>query len=132
MKVGFLGAGKLAQALAKGLISANLTPAEKIICSCPRSDVILLDQMRKLGCRTTSNNGHVADDSRILILAVKPPVIPKVLKDVSEFITPQHLVISVAMGITTRQIEKVKREIRKPLTSVRKTIVVQNHEAIPE
>ncbi|GBO08990.1 hypothetical protein AVEN_16129-1 [Araneus ventricosus] len=66
--------------------------------------------MRKLGCRTTSNNGHVADDSRILILAVKPPVIPKVLKDVSEFITPQHLVISVAMGITTRQIEKVRHE----------------------
>ncbi|KAF8778101.1 pyrroline-5-carboxylate reductase 2-like isoform X2 [Argiope bruennichi] len=106
LRIGFIGAGGMAQALARGLIAAELSPAERIICSCPRSDVLLLDQMRRLGCRTTSNNGHVADDSRILILAVKPPVIPKVLKDVAEFITPQHLVISVAMGITTRQIEK--------------------------
>ncbi|GFT91845.1 pyrroline-5-carboxylate reductase 2 [Nephila pilipes] len=57
---------------------------------------MLLDGMRS----------HVASESRIIILAVKPPVIPKVLKDITEHITPQHLVISVAMGITTRHIEK--------------------------
>lgn len=106
MRIGFVGAGGMAQALARGLIGAELTPAERILCSCPRSDVYLLEQMRKLGCRTTSNNSHVASDSRILILAVKPPVIPTVLKDITEHITPQHLVISVAMGITTRHIEK--------------------------
>ncbi|KFM65818.1 Pyrroline-5-carboxylate reductase 2, partial [Stegodyphus mimosarum] len=106
MRVGFIGAGKMAQALARGLIAGELTLPEKIICSCPRTDVMLLEQMRKLGCRTTSDNEHVADDSRVLILAVKPPVIPKVLKEISQFITPQHLVISVAMGITTKHIEQ--------------------------
>ncbi|XP_054707082.1 pyrroline-5-carboxylate reductase 2-like [Uloborus diversus] len=106
MRVGFIGAGKMAQALARGIIAGGLTPPEKIICSCPRTDVVLLEQMRKLGCRTTSDNGSVADDCRVLLLAVKPPVVPRVLKDVSPFITPQHLVISVAMGITTKFIEQ--------------------------
>ncbi|GFT34619.1 pyrroline-5-carboxylate reductase 2 [Nephila pilipes] len=70
---------------ANGLLGSSpcgkLASAEKILCSCPRSDVYLLDQMRKLGCRTSSNNSHVASESRIIILAVKPPVIPKVLKE---------------------------------------------------
>lgn len=107
MRVGFIGAGKMAQALAKGLIQGELTLPEKIFCSCPRTDVSLLDKMRRLGCRTSTDNGQVADDSRVLILAVKPPVIPLVLKEISSFVTPQHLVISVAMGITTRHIEQV-------------------------
>ncbi|KAG8182943.1 hypothetical protein JTE90_010572 [Oedothorax gibbosus] len=106
MKIGFIGAGQMAQGLAKGLIMAGLTPAEKILSSCPRVDVMLLEKMRKLGCRTTSNNEHVANDARVLILAVKPPIVPKVLKEIHQFITPQHLVISVAMGITTRHIEQ--------------------------
>jgi len=106
LRVGFIGAGQVSQAIARGIIAAELTSPEKILCSCPRTDVVLLEQMRKLGCRTTANNGDVADHSRVLILAIKPPVVPVVLKDITQFITPQHLVISVAMGITTRQIEQ--------------------------
>lgn len=107
MRVGFVGAGKMAQAIAKGILHGELTAPEKIFCSCPRDDIAMLERMRKLGCRTTVDNTQVADDSRVLILAIKPPVIPKVLKEISSVITPQHLVISVAMGITTRHIEQV-------------------------
>ncbi|XP_042903178.1 pyrroline-5-carboxylate reductase 2 isoform X3 [Parasteatoda tepidariorum] len=107
MRIGFIGVGRMAQTLAKGIISGELAQPEKILCSCPRVDVQLLEQMRKLGCRTTADNGDVAEHARVLILAIKPPVVPSVLKEITQYITPQHLVISVAMGITTRQIEQV-------------------------
>lgn len=60
MKIGIIGAGKMAQALARGFIASglgNITlvpsksyvgryPCNNLMCSCPRVDVRLLDQCK--------------------------------------------------------------------------------------
>jgi pyrroline-5-carboxylate reductase len=46
MKIGFIGAGKMAQALARGLIQSGRYEPSKIIASCPRIDVKLLDEIK--------------------------------------------------------------------------------------
>ena len=60
-----------------------------------------------IGCRTTYQNVDVLKHSEIVILAVKPPIIPLVLKDIRPYVTPKHLMISIAAGITSKSIEKV-------------------------
>ncbi|XP_050537086.1 uncharacterized protein LOC126903123 isoform X2 [Daktulosphaira vitifoliae] len=59
-----------------------------------------------LGSIVTFDNREVADNSEIICLAVKPNVVKCVLKQVRPAITSNHLLLSVAMGITIKQLEK--------------------------
>lgn len=45
--------------------------------------------------------------SEIVILAVKPPLIQTVLHDIKDYVTPNHLMISIAAGITLNSVENV-------------------------
>jgi len=44
MKIGFIGCGKMAQALAKGFIAAGITKPGNIIGSSPRADSLFLEE----------------------------------------------------------------------------------------
>ena len=63
--------------------------------------------LQDIGCRTTYFNHEVVKNSEILILAVKPPIMESVLHEIKELVTPKHLMISIAAGITLQTIEQV-------------------------
>ncbi|XP_037080667.1 pyrroline-5-carboxylate reductase 2-like isoform X2 [Pollicipes pollicipes] len=94
MKVGFLGAGKMAQALAKGFVAA-----EKLLNCCVIMDVS--------GCRTTHDNLEVVEQSDVVVIATKPPVVPKVLQEVNPAVRPHNLMMSIALGIPIRNLEQM-------------------------
>ena len=60
-----------------------------------------------VGIRTTHDNKEVVRSSDVVILAVKPYMVPKILFDESPLIHTNHLVISIAAGVTISQIEQV-------------------------
>jgi len=99
----------MAQALAKGFVAAGLTKAENVIASCPKSDNYLLEDMKKdvAGCQTTHNNLDVVENSEVVIIATKPPVVPKVLQEVNAAVRTHHLVMSIALGIPLRNLEQM-------------------------
>ncbi len=104
LTIGFLGAGKMASALAKGFLHAALTTAQKIIAS----DV--LEAARKdfaasVGGKITGRNPELLQFSRVIILTVKPPQVDDVLAQIREGFTSQHLLISIAAGVTLARIE---------------------------
>ncbi|XP_018346053.1 PREDICTED: pyrroline-5-carboxylate reductase 1, mitochondrial-like isoform X3 [Trachymyrmex septentrionalis] len=105
LKIGFLGGGKMAQALAKGFIRANLSKGEMILASCLPNDTGSIETFKKMGSSTVFANIPVIDFSDVLILSVKPQVVPKVL---SEFRVDDNkkLVLSIAMGISLKSLEK--------------------------
>ncbi|XP_054267442.1 pyrroline-5-carboxylate reductase 3 [Macrosteles quadrilineatus] len=107
LKVGFLGGGRMAHALAKGFISAGLTKGESIIASCHPADVVLAEAFKSLGSTVTYNNPEVAQKSDVIIISTKPSVVPMVLAEAKPNITPKNLLISVAMGITLKQLESL-------------------------
>lgn len=103
-KIGFVGGGKMAEALCKGIITAKLSEANRIIAS----DVLpercrLLSQ--EIGIKTTQNNRDVTSFANIIILAVKPHMMNAMLDDLKNSIIQQHLVVSIAAGIPIRSIE---------------------------
>ncbi|MCF6149544.1 MAG: pyrroline-5-carboxylate reductase [Candidatus Kuenenia sp.] len=108
-KIGFIGGGKMAEALCKGIINAGLSNSNNMMVS----DVIaercrLLN--KETGIQTTQNNHDIAAFADVIILAVKPQIIGKALTDIKNDITPRHLIISIAAGIPIHFIESKLRE----------------------
>jgi len=64
--------------------------------------------LQALGIRGGIDNREVVRSSDIVIVAVKPHVVSGVLQDVTSLVHANHLVISVAAGITTANIERVR------------------------
>jgi pyrroline-5-carboxylate reductase len=98
IRVGFLGAGRMATALAKGLVAAGFTAADSVLASDPLA-VARDDFARASGCRGAASNLEVARGADVLVLAVKPAHVGEVLAEVRSEIQPQHLVISIAAGV---------------------------------
>ncbi|XP_042205121.1 pyrroline-5-carboxylate reductase 3-like [Homarus americanus] len=106
LRIGFIGAGNMAQALAKGFISAGVAKPENLVASSPPADEHLLQQMKVLGCTTTHNNQEAAADTDIVVICVKPNIIGQVLRDLHPCVTlSRPLVTSVALGVTLADIE---------------------------
>lgn len=103
LKIGFIGGGKMAQALAKGFIRAGLSKGEMILASCLPTDSGSIDAFKEMGSETVFSNGPVVDYGDILILSVKPQVVPMVLPDLKNY---NKLLLSIAMGVPLASLEK--------------------------
>uniref|UniRef100_A0A8D0EW59 pyrroline-5-carboxylate reductase n=1 Tax=Strix occidentalis caurina TaxID=311401 RepID=A0A8D0EW59_STROC len=106
MSVGFIGAGQLAFALARGFTAAGVLAAHKITASSPDTDLPTVSGLRKMGVNFTVSNKDTVKSSDVLFLAVKPPIIPFILEEVGPDIEPRHIVVSCAAGVTISSIEK--------------------------
>jgi pyrroline-5-carboxylate reductase len=99
MRIGFLGAGKMAAALARGWIASGLATVEDILASDPVPAA--RDSFASgLRLRTTTDNLEVVRSSDVLVLAVKPQSMASLLQEVRPEITASHLIVSIAAGIT--------------------------------
>ena len=103
-KIGFIGAGNMAFALAKAIKKSKL--AKSMIASDIRTE--RLDFIKKeLKIDVTKNNKEVVKKSDIIFLAVKPQVIDKILEEIKD---TNKLVISIAAGVRLKKLEgKLKK-----------------------
>ncbi|MGO9470165.1 MAG: pyrroline-5-carboxylate reductase [Isosphaeraceae bacterium] len=100
---GFIGSGKMATALVKGMLRAGLAPVEALCASDP------LREARELlgsetGIAVFDANRPVAERSDVLVLAVKPQSMRQALDELRPFVTPNHLIVSIAAGVTIASI----------------------------
>ncbi len=104
--IGFLGAGQMATALAKGWMEANLLTPVRCRASDPYPQARANFQER-LGVNATNDNRSVVQDSDLLILAVKPQSMPALLDEVRDLIQARHLVISIAAGLSIAKLSEM-------------------------
>ncbi len=102
--IGFLGAGKMGTALARGFIHAGLVTAEQIMASDPVEGA-RTDFGRETGARIASSNAEVAKFASVLLLAVKPDQVGGVLAEIRDHFTKKHLLISIAAGVPLAKLE---------------------------
>lgn len=101
-QIGFLGAGRMATALAKGWLRAGLVRAD----SCRASDPLASARQAfaaETGCSAVPDTCAVAAASEVLVLAVKPQSMPALLEEIRSSVTGR-LVVSIAAGIPLRQL----------------------------
>jgi pyrroline-5-carboxylate reductase len=104
LTIGFLGAGKMATALAKGVVSAGLVKPSQIRASDPVPGA-LASFAKETGAKTTTSNTAVVQFANVIILAVKPANVAELLEEIRPSLTPRHLVISIAAGVPIAKLE---------------------------
>ncbi len=97
--IAFIGGGKMAEALISGMKQAG--SKEDIIVSEPLSDRrdFLKD---RYGVSVTSDNAGAAGQASIIVLAVKPQQMDKVIADIAPVVDSKKTVVSIAAGITIK------------------------------
>ena len=97
-RIGLIGAGQMATALAHGFIKAGLTTADRLVAA----DVDERARQRfaqALSVHATADNALVAAQSDVIILAVKPQQLATVAAGLRGKIGPERLVVSIAAGV---------------------------------
>src|SRR5262245_59097267 len=104
LTLGFLGAGKMATALAKGFVGADLFTSRQIMASDP-SETACASFAKEVGAKTTAFNPDVVKFADILVLAVKPDQAAGVLAEVRDHFTEKHSLISITAGVPLARLE---------------------------
>lgn len=102
-KIGFIGAGNMANGLIRGLITKDTRP-ENIWASDPDNNK-LQKLAQECGIQSASNK-DIAKNAEVIVLAVKPQEMRNVCITLADdLIDSEVLLISIAAGITTAHLE---------------------------
>ncbi len=103
VRIGFLGAGKMASALAKGWLQAGLVAADRLSASDPLP-AARAAFANETGGFISAANHEIASRSDLLVLAVKPQNMAGLLAEIKPAVTARHLTVSIAAGVTLGQL----------------------------
>jgi len=104
-KIAILGSGNIGLSLAKGLIKADKYKPEQVILT--RRNVVALAELAEAGLITTSDNLKAVSEATIIVLAVLPQQLNKLLNEIKPAINPdKQLFISVISGVNCEDIRK--------------------------
>lgn len=97
-KIAFIGGGAMAEAIIKRLVQGGLAQPQQIAVSEPvatRRDYL----QSAYGVGVETENSVAAQSASVLVLAVKPQVLDKVLPDLAGGLQPETLLISIMAGV---------------------------------
>jgi pyrroline-5-carboxylate reductase len=107
--LGVIGAGNMASAMIDGWVRADAARASRIVVSDRGSGRAgRLGELR--GVAVAGSNRDLVERSDIVVVAVKPIDVERVLREVSGLITPERAVLSVAAGVATTTLETIVDE----------------------
>lgn len=105
-KVGFIGAGHMAQALIKGMVESKLLRPEQILVS-NRTPGKPLKLKELYQIQVREHNEQIVEECDIVILAMKPQDLPQAMANLASAFNENQIVISLAAGITMRSLQKM-------------------------
>lgn len=101
-ELGFIGAGNMAEAIARAAIKSNILAANQIIACDVNEERRNL--FASLGAHAVTTSAQVISQSRQVMLAVKPQQMKDVARDLAENLSPGQVVISIMAGITSNKL----------------------------
>lgn len=112
MKIGFIGLGNMAKAMIGGMLQKEIVHKSDIL-GAARSEETLEAVRAAYGIETRTDNGKVAREADVLILAIKPQFFQTVIEEIRDSVLAETLVISIAAGKTMAWIEQAfNKEIK--------------------
>ncbi|MGC5328151.1 pyrroline-5-carboxylate reductase [Brevibacillus sp. SYSU BS000544] len=106
MRIGFLGAGSIVEAILNGIIKNNLLSADRIVVTNRSND----DQLQKLTnqymIHATRDSESLVKNCDVLILAMKPKDAQEACLSLRGLVDEHHLIVSVIAGISTTLINE--------------------------
>ena len=102
--IGFIGSGKMAGAIIRGLLKSGFTTPENLLATQAEQEGIE-EKKQVLGIDILLDNKILAQKSDVIFIATKPNQVVDVLREISPFITSNKLIVSIAAGVKTEKIE---------------------------
>lgn len=103
-KIGFIGSGRMATALARGCVESGLVPGDRVLAADPSQAARTAFGEQVAGARLVEDNQQLLAEAELVVLAVKPQIMPEVLADIEWSVGPQHLLVSIAAGVTLKNL----------------------------
>ena len=103
-RLGFVGAGKLAGSVIRGLVRAKFCAPSEIIASEPNEQTRATLE-KETGIKLTTENTEIAEKAEMIFIGVKPGMVLAVLKELRDKLQ-NKLVISLAGGVRIASMEK--------------------------
>jgi len=104
LKIGFIGVGRMGAALLESVLRAELTPSDRVFVH--DADMKRRDEVcANTGARAASAV-EIARSCDVVLVCVKPGVVPAVLDEIKGKLGGAGLVISIAAGVTLGAIEQ--------------------------
>lgn len=105
-KIGFIGCGKMAGAIIKGVLSSCCNEKYELKGSEVNCEIAELAQT-KLGIDVITDNRQLTADSDVIFIATKPNYAAQVLEEIKDELTDDKLVVSIAAGVNTDKIQNI-------------------------
>jgi pyrroline-5-carboxylate reductase len=119
-KIGFIGCGKMAQAIIGGILKSKTVAPGHIIATA-KSKETLADVNNRLSIEISLSNKQAAVERDILFLAVKPDLHSAVIDEIKDHIKPEAIIITIAAGISLDYLEKAFGQKIKAIRSMPNT-----------
>ena len=103
-KIGFIGSGKMAGAIIKGLIKTGFSKPESIVAT-QAEPTGVEEKSKQLGVKIILDNKELVKSSDIIFIGTKPNQVEGVLEEISSFVNEEKLIVSIAAGVNTKKIE---------------------------
>ena len=106
MKIGFIGAGNMAQAMISGILTNGIFDKEEVVAS-DASKACLEGVEKSLGIHIIPNNRELVKQAEVIVLAVKPQYYSSVIEEIKDEIKEQQIIVTIAPGQTIEHLESL-------------------------
>ncbi|XVF07126.1 hypothetical protein REPUB_Repub06bG0111600 [Reevesia pubescens] len=104
-KLGFIGAGKMAESIARGVVQSGVLPPHRIstaINSNPNRGI----SFQSLGVSLLPHNSDVVEDSDVVIFSVKAQVVKNVVLQLRPLLSKKKLLVSIAAEVKLKDLQE--------------------------
>ncbi|XP_052172518.1 pyrroline-5-carboxylate reductase [Diospyros lotus] len=102
--LGFIGAGKMAESIARGVVKSGVLPASRIrtahLGAARRAD------FESFGVKVVDLNSQVVEDCDVIIFSVKPQIVKEVVLQLRPLLSERQLLVSVAAGVKLNDLQE--------------------------
>ena len=111
LNIGFIGCGKMASAIIKGILASE----DKELYNIKGAEVneeFAKQASERLGIEVSADSKNLVNSSDVVFIATKPNNVAEVIENIKNELTPDKLLVSIAAGVNTSKIEKIAQNIR--------------------
>ena len=106
VKIGFIGCGKMASAIIKGVIDSGFLLREQILAS-EVDNEFAQNKSKELRIKVLTDNKSLVNEANIVFLAIKPNYVKEVLTEIKNELQFDTLIVSIAAGVSINTIENI-------------------------
>ncbi|KAK4432077.1 Pyrroline-5-carboxylate reductase [Sesamum alatum] len=102
--LGFIGAGKMAESIARGVVKSGVLPASRIRTA--HRGTARRTAFESFGVKVLDENSQVVQESDVVVFSVKPQVVKDVVQQLRPLLSEKQLLVSVAAGVKLKDLQE--------------------------